>query len=196
MVDIGGYGRDNDATLLEESQFGKAFENNELTLPEPRQEGENMLPYCLIGDPIFPLKPWLMKAYGGHNLSEEERVYNYRLARARRIFRRIFSTAKWRIFCRPVRATVCTSESIIKVAICLHSYLQITANAMYIPQGFVDSEDNTGDIQPGEWRSIVADGQSSLSSISRQGSNRYGFEPSNIRSKLQFYCNSLEGSVP
>lgn len=36
LVDIGGYGRDNDTTLLEESQFGKAFENNELRLPETK----------------------------------------------------------------------------------------------------------------------------------------------------------------
>ena len=83
-----------------------------------------MLPYFLIGDPILPLKPWLMKAYGRHNLSEEERVYNYRLARPRRTFENTFGilAAKWRIFCRPIIATVCTSESIIKVAICLHNY--------------------------------------------------------------------------
>ena len=157
-----------------------------------------MLPYFLIGDPILPLKPWLMKAYGRHNLSEEERVYNYRLGRPRRTFENTFGilAAKWRILCRPIIATVCTSESIIKVAICLHNYQQITANATYIPQGFFDSKDSTGDMQPGEWRSIVAASQSSLSSISRQGRNRYGFEASDIRLKLQSYCNTLKGSVP
>ena len=105
-----------------------------------------------------------MKAYGGHNLSEEERVYNYRLARARRTIENAFGilAAKWKIFCMPIRATASTIESIIKAAICLHSYLQITANATYILQGFVDSEDSTGDMQPGEWRNIVANGQSKL----------------------------------
>ena len=136
-----------------------------------------MLPYFLIGDPIFPLKLWLMKAYGGHNLSEEEWVYNYRLARARWTTENAFCilAARWRIFCRPITAAVSTSESIIKAAICLHNYLQ----------GFVDSEDSRGDMRPGERRSI-----------SSQGSNRYGFKASDICLKQKSYCNSLEGSVP
>ena len=63
------------------------------------------------------------------------------------------------------------------------------------PQGFVDSEDNLGDITPGQWRSIVTNSGNNLSDISRLGSNRYSFEASNIRLNLKSYCNSLEGSV-
>ena len=41
-------------------------------------------------------------------------------------------------------------------AICLHNYLRETGNARYCPMGFVDCRDDTGRIQPGEWRRIVA----------------------------------------
>ena len=53
FVDIAGFGRDNDTALLKESQFGQAFENGELSLPDTLQIGGNMLPYFGIGDPIF-----------------------------------------------------------------------------------------------------------------------------------------------
>ena len=62
------------------------------------------------------------------------------------------------------------------------------------PKGFVDSEDNLGDITPGQWRSIVTNSGNNLSDISRLGSNRYSFEASNIRLNLKSDCNSLEGS--
>ena len=41
-------------------------------------------------------------------------------------------------------------------ALCLHNYLRQTDNAGYCPTGFVDSEDSTGQIKPGEWRSILS----------------------------------------
>ena len=124
LVDIAGFGRDNDAALLQESQFGQAFENGELSLPDARQVGGNMLPYFLIDDPIFPLKSWLMKARGGNNLSEEERVFNYRLSRTRRTIENTLGiwAARWRIFRRPIRASVPTSEIIVKATIGLHNY--------------------------------------------------------------------------
>ena len=39
--------------------------------------------YHVVGDDIFPLKSWMMKPYP-ENLSYEQRIYNYRISRARR----------------------------------------------------------------------------------------------------------------
>ena len=48
-----------------------------------------------------------------------------------------------------------TAENIVKVAIGLHNYVRQTNGATYSPAGFIDSEDATGQIKPGEWWAII-----------------------------------------
>lgn len=45
--------------------------------------GLPQLPFYLVGDEIFALKPWLLRPYPGKNIEEEESIFNYRLSRAR-----------------------------------------------------------------------------------------------------------------
>ena len=77
FVDIGAHGANNDAAVLAESEFGKIFSENPvaLQLPKPRLVGNATLPYVLVGDDIFPLKPWLMKPFPGNGL---QRIFNYK----------------------------------------------------------------------------------------------------------------------
>ena len=72
FLDIGGFGSTNDASILSGALFGEMFENNptDLNIPRPSLHGSKTLPYVVVGDDIFPLKPWLMKPYPGRNLSE------------------------------------------------------------------------------------------------------------------------------
>ena len=102
FADIGGFGSTNDASVLSNSVFGQAFEQHptELNLPSPPLHGDKDLPYVIVGDDIFPLKPWLMKPYPGKNLDQYQTIYNYRLSRARRTIENAFGilAAKWRIF--------------------------------------------------------------------------------------------------
>ena len=59
-------------------------------------------------------------------------------------------SAKWRIFRKPIKANIDLVENIVKATLCLHNYLRLTENASYPPQGFVDSEDSSGNIIPGD----------------------------------------------
>ncbi|KAJ8977827.1 hypothetical protein NQ317_011911 [Molorchus minor] len=55
-------------------------------------------PYVLVGDEAYPLKRYLLKPYPRQNLTDEQRIFNYRLSRARRCVECAFGilVAKWR----------------------------------------------------------------------------------------------------
>ena len=57
--------------------------------------------------------------------------------------------ARWRIFHKPIRATVENVENYTLEF--LHNYLRVTDNAHYTPSGFVDSENKDGNFRTGEW---------------------------------------------
>ena len=200
FADIGGFGSTNDASVLSNSVFGQAFEQHptDLNLPSPSPHGDKDLPFVIVGDDIFPLKPWLMKPYLGKNLDQCQRIYNYRLSRARRTIENAFGilVAKWRIFRRAIREDVALVEKIVQATICLHNYLCLTENANYTPAGFVDSEDSSGNIIPGDWRSEVSGDEGGLRHLNQSGGNRYTFEAGRARDDFKSYFNSPEGEVP
>ena len=97
-VDIGGYGRDNDASIFSSTPLYQHLENNTLNVPLPQNIAGFELPYVIVGDEIFALKTWLLKPYPGRNLNEEEVVFNYRLSRARRTIENAFGIMSARCF--------------------------------------------------------------------------------------------------
>ena len=135
-----------------------------------------------------------MKPSPGKNLTLEERIFNYRLSRARRTIENTFGimVAKWRIFRRPIKAKPSKIENIIKACVCLHNYLRLTDGAHYLPSGFVDCQSNSGEIVPGDWRNEIGEG-SSFESLSRSRSNRYPDDVAQIRNNFKNYFNSPEG---
>ena len=167
LVDIGNFGKDNDASILNNSLIGKGFAENAFKVPDPDMIDGFELPYVILGDDIFALKHYLMKPYGGRNLSETQFVFNYRLSRCRRTIENAFGilSARWRIFRRPIKGKPENVDYIVKACLCLHNYLRLTDNASYIPSGFVDSFDSKGDLIPGDWRTVVNENESGLLSI-------------------------------
>ena len=90
--------------------MGKLLESKSLNIPEPTTlEGceYDPLPYLLLGYEAFPLKEYMMRPFPGQ-LDEDEKVFNYRQPRGRRIIENTFGIlrALWRILGRPIKATV------------------------------------------------------------------------------------------
>lgn len=135
LVDIGDYGSNNDSGVLPNSPMAKALEQNGLGMPEkePHNGFEDDLPYFLVGDDIFGLKTWLQRPFSSRGLSEHQRVFNYRLSRARRMIENAFGVlrARWQIFGQHIIASVETVETITKAAVCLHNFLRQTKCASY-----------------------------------------------------------------
>ena len=85
---------------------------------------------------------------------------------------------------------------IVAATVCLHNYLCVTDNANYIPAGFVDSEDISGNIAPGDWRHEVDNEGAGLRIVRQIGGNRYFYDAGIARENFMEYFNSPEGEVP
>ncbi|KAH9628688.1 hypothetical protein HF086_008629 [Spodoptera exigua] len=109
-----------------------------------------------------------MKPYQGVNLSTEEKVFNYRLSRARRIIENVFGilVSRFRVLEKPILTNLETVDVIICTCCALHNWLRKKSNS-YITATCFDREDEQGNIQPGSWRSQIH----ALQSIGNQGSN-------------------------
>ena len=171
IADIGNSGRHSDGGTFANSSFGKAFLNDQLFLPPPACiTGTNVeVPYCLVADAAFQLRPNLMRPYAGKYLQQDQLIFNYRLSRARRIIENSFGilATRWRIFCRPIIAKTDKAVLITKTACCLHNFLQTKEDDSRINL-MVDRENN-GVITPGSWRR--EDRPSNLTPIGQTSSN-------------------------
>lgn len=150
-VDIGSNGRASDGGVLANSKLQQAIDNNTLNLPA------NAL---FVADDAFPLREYLLKPYTKRAgaLTLKQKVFNYRLSRARRIVENAFGllASRFRIFEKPIPLSPEKVDSIVKATIALHNWLRITSPGVYFYRGCVDVEDiETGEIIEGDWRRNV-----------------------------------------
>ena len=68
-LDIGCNGRISDGGVYRNSALSVALENNDLNLLKERKVDESsVLPYVIVGDDAFPMKPYLIKPFPQRNL--------------------------------------------------------------------------------------------------------------------------------
>ncbi|XP_067679605.1 uncharacterized protein [Haliotis asinina] len=132
-IDVGSYGMNNDSGIFRASRFGQALRNGRLPLPPdrplPGAEEHGSVPYVFVADEGLPLLKHLMRPYGGRGKAEQERFFNYRLSRARRIVESTFGilSERWRVFHTKIAVLPDTTKHIAKAACVLHNFLQSTS---------------------------------------------------------------------
>jgi hypothetical protein len=108
-----------------------------------------------LADEAFPLKCNLMKPFSRRGLPLNERIFNYRLSRARRVVENGFGilSGKFRVFRAPIHLKTETVRAVIKATVCLHNFL-IDRNVIDVDrERAVDREDlQQGVVVLGEWR--------------------------------------------
>lgn len=182
MVDVGAFGRCSDGGTLSASPFGRALREHTLDLPEdttlPDAEDLGPVPHVFVGDEAFPLRRDLMRPYPGRQLSREQRVFNYRLSRARRIVENAFGilAAQWRMYRRVISLRPENVEHAVKATVILHNFLRW------------DSPDTFPATSAG-------DASQALQTIPRAGSNNPAQEAMAVRQTYTQFFSSPAGEV-
>ncbi|XP_066583778.1 uncharacterized protein [Prorops nasuta] len=128
LVDIGAFGGMNDAGIFNGSNIGINLTNETLNLPKeqmPLPNSENKTSAYFVADDAFKLSHRIMKPYSKHNLTYDEKIFNYRISRARRTVESAFGilSNKWRIFHTAITILPETADLIVSASVCLHNYI-------------------------------------------------------------------------
>jgi len=152
-VDAGCQGRIGDAGVFANSTLCTALATNSLHIPEPETipSTDTTVPYVLVADDAFPLTPCIMKPYAHRGQNQQQRIFNYRLSRARRTVENAFGilSARFRVFRGPLEINPQRATDVVMAATVLHNYLLDSSRSRSlgsVAQGATSTADN-GDRQ-------------------------------------------------
>lgn len=103
-VDVGRNGRLSDGGVFDRCTFGQAMDTNQLGLPTPQPLPGRELP--------VPYR----QPYAQRGLSMVQRVFDYRLSRARRLIENLFGTmsARFRILHKPIHLDATRTKKVLR----------------------------------------------------------------------------------
>lgn len=185
VIEIGAYGSSSDGGIFQNTRFYQQLSENTLNVPmdNPIPGTDTVMPYVFIGDEAFPLEYHLMRPFPRRLLTDEKKIFNYRLSRARRLVECAFgiSANMWRIFLKPIETQPDFACDIIKSVCILHNFiLNNEPHRMKI----VDSEES--------WTSPTQNMGRAETVLNRRPSNK----AMEVRDKFTTYFVSPTGSVP
>jgi hypothetical protein len=184
-------GSASDAQIWNGCELLEVIESKDIGFPQasPVVEGERLIPYFIIGDDAFALKPYLMKPYSKRGLTKEEKVFNYRLSRARRIVENAFGILANRFGCFQtcMRQQPETVTDIILACCCLHNLIR-KENPRNVAG--VDEEDDDHNEIPRTWRETL---QLDDGGLNRHFRNQGTAYTKGIRDYMKTYYSSPEG---
>lgn len=144
-VDIGAYGKKSDSTVFHNTKLYDLLMRGNLPTPisRPLPGFQQPVPFVFVGDEAFSISNNVMCPYSGKHLSVKQRVFNYRLSRARRYVECTFGILanKWRTFHRPINVSYDFAIDIVKACCILHNFV-LNRNGLETPVEMViyDSE--------------------------------------------------------
>ena len=130
-VDIGRNGRVSDGGVWGNCSLASLLStevNSMLPSPAVVPNSNKILPYVFVADDAFPLKSYILKPFPFRNQTDHQRIFSYRLSRARRTVENAFGILanRFRIFHTCIRLAPEKVEKIVLCATTLHNYLSRT----------------------------------------------------------------------
>jgi len=196
FVDIGCQGRISDGGVFRNSSLFKKLDQKLLNLPPdarlPFQE--KSLPFVFVADDAFPLTINIMKPYRGvYNKGTNQRIFNYRLSRSRRVVENVFGimSSVFRVLRKPILLSPEKTTNVVMACVLLHNFLRKSksSNSLYSPIDMFDTEIN-GQFQAGLWRNDQ-DGVTSLMPF-RKVARKPGLEAKIVRDTFAQYFTTYD----
>ena len=192
-VDVGQPGSAGDAQVFNRSELKECIDDGSAGLPaaDPLPNDDKDMAYFIAADDAFALRTWLMKPFSKRSLTISERVFNYRLSRARRIVENAFGilAARFQVLLTTMRQKPSSVSPIVLACLCLHNLMRIRFPA--IQNADLDYEDRQHNVIPGAWRN-----NRPLLDFARMRGNHQTHRAKAQRNYLSAYFSSPIGAVP
>lgn len=201
-IDVGCNGRVSDGGVFNNCTLSSALINNELDLPNPTPlpGRQKPIPYLIVADDAFAMKPYLIKPYPYKNQPGPNRVFNYRLSRARRMVENVFGLIanKFRILRKPILLEPEKVKAVVLAICALHNFLMKRKESRknYAPTGTFDKEEEATHANIiGTWRREDEMPTNNLLPLQRGTCQNHSIEAKLVRDELMEYFNSPLGEV-
>ena len=134
----------------------------------------------------------MQKPYSQRALSKEERIFNYRLSRARRVVENAFGILanRFQNLMSTMQHLPSTIRLIVTTCLVLHNLMRMRYPRLQ--NRLLDRDDINQHLVPGEWRR----GRQMQDCRVVQGPNRDNREGKKLHNLLKHWVNSPAGSVP
>lgn len=195
-VDIGTNGRIGDSGVYAKSALRRCLTDREiLKIPGDKQlpSSNISVPHVVLADDAFPLSYNVMKPYPLANITKEEKVFNYRLSRGRRIIESTFGilASRFRVFLTTINLSPDKVTTVTLAACTLHNLLTEKRKYLYTQRELYSIEDNG--YQYLEMQTHEENQQ--MQAIEKQLNSRYGRHGREIREVFKTFYNGV-GKVP
>lgn len=194
-VDVGTNGRVSDGGVWDNTVLCRLIADDAVGIPpDVMLPGSNkILPYVFVADDAFAQQRHLLKPFPHQHQNPSQRIFSYRLSRARRTVENAFGMLanRFQVLQKPISLPPEKVETLVLACTVLHNFLRRDDVTQYChPEGSLDLEDvSLGRTTHGHWRATPE-------LIPLQSARRNStIEGQNVRNEYMDYFNN-EGSVP
>lgn len=196
-ADVGSEGRASDGGIWKKCTLFADLQDpaNPLNIPDPAPMVgyDGNLPFFLVGDDAFKMSTGLMKPYSQSKLSKKQRIYNYRISRARHIVENAFGimSSKFRVFLKQIDLSPNNVDNAILAGVVLHNFCRQKCGVNYLQPQSLDVEDDDHNIVAGTWRNEAG----LLESVHGTRGMNASWAAKGMRDKLANFFLTPEGEV-
>lgn len=126
-ANVGAEGKTADGGCWRQCDFARALQQERLNLPaDVHLDTNTTVPCHLVADNAFPMGKRMLKPYPHRFLTQSEKVFNYRLSRARRIVENVFGiiSSRFQVLKTEMRFRVDNCVRVVRAICILHNVLR------------------------------------------------------------------------